>query len=76
MTLTEKDLKKKYAFWFKNLKDSSKAEKAILARFSEEPDELHVWSEQDIYEQSRKIIEANEKTEKSLNRGSAPNPGV
>ena len=76
MTLTEKDLKTKYAFWFKNLKDSSKAEKAILARFSEEPDELHVWSEQDIYEQSRKIIEANEKTEKSLNRGSAPNPGV
>ena len=76
MTLSEKDLKTKYAFWFKNLKDSSKAEKAILARFSEEPDELHVWSEQDIYEQSRKIIEAYEKAENSLNRGSAPNPGV
>ncbi len=76
MTLTEKDLKTKYAFWFKNLKDSSKAEEAILARFSEEPDELHVWSEQDIYEQSRKIIEAYEKAENSLNRGSTPNPGV
>lgn len=76
MTLTEKDLKTKYAFWFKNLKDSSKAEKAILARFSEEPDELHVWAEQDIYEQSRKIIETYEKAERSLNRGSAPNPGV
>ena len=76
MTLTEKDLKTKYAFWFKNLKDSSKAEKVILARFSEEPDELHVWTEQDIYEQSRKIIEAYEKAERSLNRGSAPNPGV
>ena len=24
--------------------------------FSEEPDDLHEWSEQDIYEQSRKII--------------------
>jgi hypothetical protein len=76
MTLTEKDLKTKYAFWFKNLKDSCKAEKAILARFSEEPDELHVWTEQDIYEQSRKIIEAYEKAERSLYRGSAPNPGV
>lgn len=76
MTITEKDLKTKYAFWLKNLKDSSKAEKAILAQFSEEPDELHVWTEQDIYEQSRKIIEAYEKAERSLNRGSAPNPGV
>ena len=76
MTLAEIDLKTKYASWFKNLKDSNEAEKAILARFSEEPDELHVWSEQDIYEQSRKIIEAYEKAENSLNRGSAPNPGV
>ena len=76
MTLTEKDLKTKYAFWFKNLKDSSKAEKAILARFSEEPDELPVWTEQDIYEQSRKIIKAYEKAENSMKWGSDPYPGV
>ena len=76
MTITKTDLRTRYAFWFKNLKDSSKAEEAILARFSEEPDEFHVWSEQDIYEQSRKIVDACEKAEKSLNRGSAPNPGV
>ena len=76
MTITEKDLKTRYAFWFKNLKDISKAEKAILARFSEEPDELHVWTEQDIFEQSRIIIGAYEKAERSLNRGSAPHPGV
>lgn len=76
MTITKTDLKTKYAFWFKNLKDSSKAEEAILARFSEEPDEFHVWSEQDIYEQSRKIVETCEKTERTLNRGSTPNPGV
>lgn len=76
MTLTEKDLKTKYVSWFKNLKDSSKAEKAILARFSEESDELHVWTEQDIYEQSRKIIETYEKEENSMKWGSAPYPGV
>ena len=74
MTLTENNLKTKYASWFKNLKDSSKAEKAVLARFSEEPNEFYAWTEQDIYEQSRKIIEAYEKAENSLNRGSAPNP--
>lgn len=34
--------------------EQAKAE--ILALFSEEPDEVHEWTEQDIYEQSRKII--------------------
>ena len=76
MTITKVDLKTKYAFWFSDLKDSRKAEEAIPARFSEEPDERHFWSEQDIYEQSRKIAEACEKAERSLNRGAAPNPGV
>lgn len=76
MTITKTDLKTKYAFWFSTLKDSRKAEETILARFSEEPDKFHIWTEQDIYEQSRKIVEACEKAEKSLNRGSAPNPGV
>ena len=31
-------------------------EHEILAMFSEEPDDEHQWTEQDIYEQSRKII--------------------
>ena len=64
----EKFTETRYAFWFKNLRDSSKAEEAVLARFLKEPDELQVWSEQDIYEQSRKIIDACEKAERSLNR--------
>ena len=76
MTITKTDLRTRHAFWFKNLKDSSKAEETILARFSEEPDEFQVWSEQNIYEQSRQIVDACEKAESSLNRGSAPNPGV
>lgn len=76
MTVTEKDLQTTYAFWFRGLKNSKKAKEAILALFAEEPDEFHVWTEQDICEQSRKIIEACEKAEKTLNRGSAPNPGV
>lgn len=32
-----------------------------LLVFSEEPDKFDVWTEQDIYEQSRKIIETYEK---------------
>lgn len=76
MTITENDLETKYAFWFCSLNDSRKAKEAILARFSSEPDEFHVWTEQDIYEQSRKIVEACEEKEKLLKRGSAPDPEV
>lgn len=28
----------------------------IFAKFSKEPDDCHEWSEQDIYEQIRKLI--------------------
>ena len=56
MTITKTDLRTKCAFWFSDLKYTLKAEEAILSRFSSAPDELHVWSEQDIYEQPRKIV--------------------
>lgn len=35
----------------------AEAKKEILALFSEEPDDEHEWTEQDIYEQARKIIQ-------------------
>lgn len=76
MTISKADLETKYASWFSSLKNSGKAKEEILSRFSTEPDELHVWTEQDIFEQSRRIIETYEKAERSLNRDSAPNPGV
>ena len=35
----------------------SKAKEAeILEQFSTEPDDFHEWTEQDIYEQTRKIL--------------------
>jgi len=76
MTITKTDLETKCASWFSSLKNSGKAKEEILSRFSTEPDELHVWTEQDNFEQSRRIIETYEKAERALNRGSAPNPGV
>ena len=39
-----------------NKRNTEQAKAEILALFSEEPDENHEWTEQDIYEQSRKII--------------------
>ncbi len=56
MTITRYDLNNKYAAWFYNAKNSEKAKHEILKLFSNEPDDGHVWTEQDIYEQSRKII--------------------
>ena len=56
MILTRRLLDTKYAFWFHNKRNPVQAKKEILLIFSEEPDEFHKWSEQDIYEQSRKII--------------------
>jgi len=45
-----------YVCWFRNKRNTEKAKQEILKRFSEEPDDIHHWTEQDIYEQSRKII--------------------
>ena len=49
MTVNEKNLRATYASWFRGMKKSRKAEKAILALFSEEPDEFHTRTEQDIF---------------------------
>ena len=56
MTLTRKILDTRYAWWFYNKRNTEKAKLEILARFSVEPDDCPEWTEQDIYEQSRKII--------------------
>ena len=56
MILTRHLLDTKYAFWFRNKQNTKQAKREILRLFSEEPDEFHEWSEQDIYEQARKII--------------------
>ena len=56
MTITAADLEKKYAAWFIGMKNTKQAKREILELFSTEPDDEHAWSEQDIYEQSRKII--------------------
>ena len=56
MTITIADLEKKYATWFIGMKNTDRAKQEILDLFSTEPDDEHTWSEQDIYEQSRKII--------------------
>lgn len=56
MILSRDDLDKKWWTFFRNCKDSESAKAEILALFSEEPDDGHEWSEQDIFEQVRKII--------------------
>lgn len=56
MTITRADLDSIYAEWFQGSRHAEQAKQEILALFSEEPDELHCWTGQDIYEQSRKII--------------------
>ena len=56
MTITRQMLDTTYVCWFRNKRNTEKAKQEILQRFSEEPDDIHHWTEQDIYEQSRKII--------------------
>lgn len=56
MILTNKDLDTEWAELFRDYRNSKAAKEEILARFSEEPCDGYVWSEQDIYEQMRKII--------------------
>ena len=56
MILTKKDLDTEWAEMFRHCKNSEAAKKEILARFFEEPGDGYVWSQQDIYEQMRKII--------------------
>ena len=56
MTLTRNMLDTRYAWWFHGKHNTEQAREEILVLFSEEPDDCHEWTEQDIYEQSRKII--------------------
>ena len=55
MTVARKDLDTKYAHWFRNIRKPEAAKAEILDKFSQEP-EPYEWTEQDIWEQSRKII--------------------
>ena len=48
MILTRHLLDTKYAFWFRNKQNTEQAKREILRLFSEEPDEFHERSEQDI----------------------------
>lgn len=56
LTITRHLLDTEYIYWFYNKRNVEKAKQEILTLFSEEPDDSHEWTEQDIYEQSRKII--------------------
>ena len=56
MILTQDDLDREWQWLFLYCKDTAAAKEEILALFSEEPDDEHQCSEQDIYEQMRKII--------------------
>lgn len=56
MALTRKELDTEWRTMFQRCKDPEAAKAEILTLFSEEPDDEHQWVEQDIYEQSRKII--------------------
>lgn len=56
MTLTHKLLDTEYVWWFHGKRNAEQAKEEILGLFSTEPDDCHEWSEQDIYEQARKII--------------------
>lgn len=56
MTLTRKMLDTRYAWWFHGKRNTEQAKEEILSIFSQEPDDGQEWTEQDIYEQSRKII--------------------
>ena len=55
MTITRKDLDTRYAHWFRNVSQPEQAKAEILRQFGEEP-EPYEWTEQDIWEQSRKIL--------------------
>lgn len=56
MTVTAADLDTKYSAWFVGMKNTKQAKAEILVLFENKPDEEHIWSEQDIFEQARKII--------------------
>lgn len=56
MTITEKDIAAEWWALLIACKDPEATKAKILGLFSSEPDGEHEWSQQDIYEQLRKII--------------------
>ena len=56
MIPTRKLLDTKYSWWFHGKRNAERSKQEILELFSEESDAVHEWTEQDIYEQARKII--------------------
>ena len=56
MTLTREMLDSQYAWWFHSKRNTEQAKEEILRIFSQKPDDGYEWTEQDIHEQSRKII--------------------
>lgn len=57
LTITRQMLGTVLQSWFHNIKNAEQAKAEILELFSEEPCAGFTWSEQDIWEQSRKIID-------------------
>ena len=60
MILTKKELDTKWSEMFRYCRESEAAKADVLLLFSEEPNAKHKWSEQDIYEQIRKIVQKYE----------------
>ncbi len=56
MTITADELNTQYAAWFRGKRNTEQAKKDILRLFSNESEIGLEWTEQDIYEQCRKII--------------------
>lgn len=54
MTLMKRDVQQLREHMRLNISQAQEA--LILERFGSEPDEEHAWTEQDIYEQVRKLI--------------------
>ena len=54
VTITRQMLDTDLQSWFLNAKNAEHAKEEILAVFSEEPGDGYTWSEQDIWEQSRR----------------------
>lgn len=57
MILTKKDIQKLREKSF--MKITTEQETAILERFGSEPDDGYIWTEQDIYEQVRKMLQSS-----------------
>lgn len=56
MTVSREELNTTYSEWFRHCRNAERAKEEILKLFSKEPDSIHEWTEQDIYEQVLKII--------------------